>query len=90
MSWRQPLVNSTAVRAKENKLSRNKVDSFATDFFQKRDGFLRLKLGVSRFDAQEKFVDRGALEPRHVENGVVRPRQSVHREHADDGSQGGA
>src|ERR1700733_12572122 len=44
----------------------------------------QIKFLVARLHAKKETVFGGEREPGHVENGMIRRRQSVHRQHAED------
>src|SRR6185436_10380117 len=48
---------------------------------------LEVELLVARFDAEEEAAARGEREPRDAEDRVIRHRQAVEREHAEDGGE---
>src|SRR5476649_1165778 len=48
-----------------------------------------VELGILRLDAEEEPVTAGQREPRQVEDRVIRHRQAVEREHAEDARQRG-
>src|SRR5436309_4790834 len=48
-----------------------------------------LELRIARLDHQEELIARGLVESPHVEDGVIRHRQAVQGEHAEDGEEGG-
>src|SRR3954451_4246890 len=49
---------------------------------------VEVELRIARLDDEEELVARGLMEPPHVEDGVIRHRQAVQREHAEDGREG--
>src|SRR5689334_12099135 len=49
-----------------------------------------MKFRVARFDAEIKTVRGGMDEALHVENGVMRLRQAVQRQHAEHGAESSA
>src|SRR5437588_4793866 len=53
-------------------------------------GALAFEQGIAGFDEDEEAVARGEREVRRVEDRVVRLRQAVQGEHAEDGEQGRA
>src|SRR5581483_2376079 len=57
---------------------------------QKLRGFSRVEIFVARFDGKEKLVRCRAREISRAENWMMRTRQSVEREHADDCRERGA
>src|SRR5438132_8358186 len=56
---------------------------------QKIPRLVEIELRIARLDHQKKFVARRLIESRHVEHRVIRHRQSVEREHAEDGGKCG-
>src|ERR1041385_1339571 len=50
-------------------------------------GALALELGVAGFNQNEEAVARGEREVRRVEDGVIWLRQSIEREHTEDGEE---
>src|SRR5437763_2542099 len=50
-------------------------------------GALAVELGVARLDEDEEAVARGEREVRRVEDRVVRLRQAVQGQHAEDGEE---
>src|SRR5713101_40540 len=55
--------------------------------FEKLRGLHAVEFRVARLDAEEKTVVGGEAEPRHIENRMMRLRQLVQREHAQDGKE---
>jgi hypothetical protein len=58
------------------------VHSQAAQALEELPGLGPVEFGVAARDAQEEMVLRGALELRHVEEGVVVARQAVEEDHA--------
>src|SRR5438105_10967589 len=49
---------------------------------------VEVELRIAGLDDQEELVARGLIEAPHVEDGVIRQRQTVEGEHAEDGGEG--
>src|SRR3954449_6532344 len=45
---------------------------------------VEVELRIARLDDEEELVARGLIEPPHVEDGVIRHRQAVQRQHPED------
>src|SRR3954454_20348654 len=50
---------------------------------------VEVELRIAGLDDEEELVARGLIEAPHVKDGVIRHRQSVQREHAEDGRECG-
>src|SRR4051812_33431344 len=50
---------------------------------------VKVELRIAGLDDEEELVARGLIEAPHVEDGVIRHRQSVEGEHAEDGGERG-
>src|SRR5439155_7447092 len=62
----------------------NLCDMMRMEVVQETRAFLHMKFCVVGLDAKEKAVRRCVLEAMHVEDGMVRMREAVEREHAED------
>src|SRR5205814_7905450 len=49
---------------------------------QKSRRLLQMEIRIMRFDAQKEFIRGSSLEPLHIEERVMRLRQSIQRQHA--------
>src|SRR5262249_9622117 len=55
---------------------------------QKPSRHRRIEFRITRFNAKEETVARRKLKTRRVEDRMMRPRQSVERQHPEEGRQG--
>src|SRR5205814_1528415 len=63
-------------------LARNFAHLPRRQTFQKLPSRYLVKQRVRRFDTQEKPIPRCIFKPRHIENRMIRHRQSIQPEHA--------
>src|SRR5215470_19694680 len=98
MSWRS-IISLQPTRASANATPRVKValifiahlsDVLGIEALQEAGGLCQMELWIMRLDAQEKLVARGVLKALDVKQWVMRLRQSVKREHAEDCESGSA
>src|SRR4029453_1800941 len=66
------------------RLRRNVADLRRVKPLEELRGLLAIELRIPRLEEQEEPVARGAREPLDVERGVIRLRQAVQHDHADD------
>src|ERR1700722_14708794 len=103
MSWRHPPVKMASaatqraarVRARRlglgiRELFFNFINSKRPQGVEENLGLVEIEIFVLGFDHQEKAVFRSQRETRDVEYRMIRPWQSVEREHAEDGAERGA
>src|ERR1700735_4016382 len=105
MSWRQPTENiaSAATHSsprkpadpspripKFRKLGLNFVNSKRFQTVEKHFGLVQIEILVARLHHQEKTVVRSPRELRHVENRMIRSRQSIQRKHSKHSAEGRA
>src|SRR5258708_31377296 len=95
MSWRQPATPRTHTTARPSSATRNCAGVLIRHLrnfvgmktFEKLPRVQQAELGVLSFNAQEKLVAAGAGKARHIKDRMIRLRQSVQREHAENRSQ---
>src|SRR4051812_47213598 len=66
------------------------IDDLAwMECLEKLPDAVELELRIAGLDDQKELVARGLIEAPHVEHRVIRHRQAVQREHAEDGGERG-
>src|SRR5579862_9187869 len=93
MSWRiwQPPAKTASIAAQTPRRMREVLvimhlgNVVRGETLQKARRLLEMKLLVARLDADEEAVRRGVTEAMRIENGVMRLRQAVEREHPENG-----
>src|SRR3954463_14280799 len=66
------------------------IDDLAwVECLEKLPDAVEVELRIAGLDDEEELVARGLIEASHVEDGVIRHRQAVQREHAEDGRERG-
>src|SRR5215471_2948261 len=95
MSWRQPAIaNAAAIRSSPTRncagaLIRHLRNLQRMKGLKEAFGLVLPEPGILRLDAEEEPVAAGASEIRRIENRMIRLRQSVERQHAEDRGQRG-
>src|SRR5215472_7435059 len=95
MSWRQPTSTRRKLRTTNLELRTFARGALVLNFHhlsrmktrEEGAGRVEVELGVARFDDEEELVLARAIEVRRVEDRMIRPRQAIQREHADDGGE---
>src|SRR5437868_12996708 len=87
MSWRQPESTAMDIASSRGALMRHLRDLARIQAFEKPLRVLAMELRIRGFDAQEEAVLGREGKTLHVEHGVVRHRQTVHREHPEGAEQ---
>src|SRR3954470_13836157 len=66
------------------------IDDLAwVECLKKLPDAVEVELRIAGLDDEEELVARSLIEAPHIEDRVIRHRQSVEREHAEDGGEGG-
>src|SRR3954468_7753993 len=66
------------------------IDDLAwVECLEKLPDAVEVELRIAGLDDQKELVARGLIEAPHVEDRVIRHRQAVEGEHAEDGREGG-
>src|SRR3954463_7494115 len=66
------------------------IDDLAwVECLEKLPDAVEFELRIAGLDDEEELVARGLIEAAHVEDGVIRHRQAVEGQHAEDGGEGG-
>src|SRR6516165_7345365 len=77
-------------RKRDRLIIRNLCDMMRMEGPQETRAFLHMKFCIVGLDAKEKAVRRCVLEAMHIENGMVRVREAVECEHAENRTERGA
>src|SRR5215467_4247738 len=93
MSWRTSSSQPARTRAQNADPTRTAAliliahlgHMLGVDALQEASRVLQLEFRIVGFDAKEKLVVGSLLEPRYVEQRMMRLRQFVHRQHAKNG-----
>src|SRR3954451_21144632 len=66
-------------------LPRHIDDLAGTQCLEEIPDAVEVELRIAGLDDEEEFVARGLIEAPHVEDGVIRHRQAIERQHSEDG-----